>query len=114
VHFAKAHNCHVHLVAHPKKTKDGIEKDDISGTSDIANRADNVFTVDRVENEPFSSVVTILKNRAFGIQNVKYGMQFDNISKRFWGHNDAIGEGFSYGWEVVPSQSVMDEFGGNK
>lgn len=113
VHFAKAFNCHVHLVAHPKKTKDGIEKDDISGTSDIANRADNVFTVDRVENEPFSTVVTCLKNRSFGVQNVKYGMNFDMLSKRFWGHSDTGGEGFSYGWEVKQqTKSIFDSMEG--
>lgn len=46
--FAKRHNVHIHLVAHPRKTKDESEvhgKMDIKGSSDLFNQADNVITV---------------------------------------------------------------------
>lgn len=112
VHFAKAYGVHVHLVAHPRKTSGKLGKDDISGTADINNRADNVFTVDRAgENEPLSASVTILKNRSFGIQDQEYGLHFDTLSKRFWGQTDTIGEGFAFGWVPKPAQatSVFDK-----
>jgi twinkle protein len=100
VHFTKAYGVHVHLVAHPRKTKGAIEKEDISGSADINNRADNVFTVERTgPDSPFPTVVTILKNRSFGIQGERYGLAFHPISKRFWGWQDLRGEAFSMGWE---------------
>lgn len=49
--FAKTHEAHIHLVAHPKKT-DGRAVDDsdaVSGTGDLPNLADNVFSVARVK-----------------------------------------------------------------
>ena len=101
VHFAKAYEAHVHLVAHPRKTKGELEKEDVSGIADITNRADNVFTVDRVEDQAFSTVVTCLKNRSFGVQDVKYGLNFDPLSKRFWSYTDSAGEAFRFRWEKL-------------
>ena len=46
--FAKRNNCHMHLVAHPRKGKDetsGPGKLDVAGSSKITDGADNVFTV---------------------------------------------------------------------
>jgi twinkle protein len=46
--FAKRHNVHVHLVAHPRKGADenkGPGKQDVAGSSKITDGADNVFTV---------------------------------------------------------------------
>lgn len=46
--FAKRNACHVHLVAHPRKGRDeaaGPGKMDVSGSGNITNGADNVFTV---------------------------------------------------------------------
>ncbi len=112
VHFAKAFGAHVHLVAHPRKTKGDLEKDDISGTADINNRADNVFAVERVKGgEPFDAVIAVLKNRSFGVQDEKYGLKFDPISKRFWGHTDSIGEAFRLGWEAPVRMTSADDFG---
>ena len=72
VSFAKRLDVHVHLVAHPRKTEGRrLEADDVGGSSDITNRADNVFKVERVPEEReqelgYSSLLTILKNREFG------------------------------------------------
>ncbi len=72
VAFAKRFDVHVHLVAHPRKTRDGnFDADDVSGSSDLTNRADNVFRVgripeDKVEEMGCSAGIRILKNRQFG------------------------------------------------
>lgn len=117
VHFAKAFEAHVHLVAHPKKTKGDLGKEDVSGIADITNRADNVFSVERMkEDGPFSTSLTVLKNRSFGVQDVKYGLNFDTLSKRFYGQGET--ENFSYGWEMKGGErsiyDAMADAGENK
>lgn len=112
IHFAKSFGVHVHLVAHPKKTKGKLEKEDVSGTGDIANRAHNVFSVDRVEEEgsQVDSVLTILKNRFYGVQNVKIGLHFNKTSKRFFGKNGV--ENKKYGWEgQTEKHMTLEDFG---
>lgn len=88
VSFAKAHNVHVHLVAHPRKTDKRIEADDVGGSSDITNRADNVIKVERIKDENkdqagCSMILTVLKNREFGA-TTKIKMDFDERSRRFY------------------------------
>ena len=112
IHFAKSFGVHVHLVAHPKKSKGDLNKEDISGTGDIANRAHNVFSVDRIEEEgsPVDTVLTILKNRFYGVQNVKIGLHFNKTSKRFYGKNGV--ENKKYGWEgQTEKHMTMEDFG---
>lgn len=114
IHFAKTYNCHVHLVAHPKKTKDKLGKEDVSGTGDITNRADNVFSVERDEEHPLSNIVTILKNRSDGVQDKSVGLCFDPASKRFWQGSEIKLENKKYGWEdlpdVIPKTVPFDEY----
>ena len=46
VQFAKTRGVHVHLVAHPRKsdkTRKHLSSDDVGGSGDLTNRADNVF-----------------------------------------------------------------------
>ncbi len=115
VHFAKTYNVHVHLVAHPKKTRGKLEKEDISGSGDITNRADNVFSVERVTEDSdleCDSVVSILKNRSEGKQNIEIGLNFDENSKRFWQPSDTQSSTWRYGWEAVEETAlgiVVDE-----
>lgn len=47
VTFARAHECHIHLVAHPRKhdEDDPIGRVAVSGSGDISNQADNVLSV---------------------------------------------------------------------
>jgi twinkle protein len=47
VTFAKNHNCHIHLVAHPRKHDEEkpIGRVAVSGSGDISNQADNVISV---------------------------------------------------------------------
>ncbi len=88
VAFAKGRGVHVHLVAHPRKTDKRLEADDVGGSSDITNRADNVLKVERVidervEEKGFSAMLTVMKNREFGaLPSVK--LNFDPMSRRFF------------------------------
>lgn len=86
VDFCKRLNVHVHLVAHPRKTdKKKFDADDVAGSGDITNRADNVFKVERVkpEDEGCDAVVTIMKNREFGAKG-KIKLEFNEPSRRFF------------------------------
>lgn len=49
--LAKELNIHIHLVAHPHKSIGYIRIDNISGSGDIANKADNIFIMSRVNND---------------------------------------------------------------
>ncbi len=117
VAFAKHFNSHVHLVAHPKKTKDKLTKEDISGIGDITNRADNVFSVERLDEDKkrelgtsADAVVTVLKNRSDGVENEEVGLIFCTASKRFWQPSDEHGPNKVYGWEsMAESKATVDE-----
>lgn len=98
VRFAKTNNVHVHLIAHPKKTQGDVSKEDISGTMDITNRADNVFSVNRDE-ETNSTLVSILKNRSEGIQNKQVALDFDVRTKRFSVKGNEMSKYKKYNWE---------------
>jgi twinkle protein len=86
VSFAKTFNVHVHLVAHPKKTGErGITKEDISGSNDISNRADNVIAIQRKyeEDREYDAELSLLKNRNTGILG-KVNLGFSQEDKRFY------------------------------
>lgn len=113
--LAKKRNVHCHFVCHPRKlNKTFLRKEDISGTSDISNLADNVFLVSRVtrdfkkaikeflgikDDNPllnFDNVVEIAKNRDMGVSDLFVGLYFEKETKRFL--NTQI-ENKHYGWE---------------
>jgi len=92
VEFAHKHDVHVHVVAHPRKVNGKLEKNDISGSGDISNRADNVLSVSRVTPEIIKeqpelvgcqTVVSVLKSRFTGKQDIDIGLTFNEVSKRF-------------------------------
>lgn len=86
VSFAKNNNVHVHLVAHPRKAGDkALIADDVGGSGDITNRADNVFSLKRIENEDagFDAGLTILKNRDYGATG-KIRLLYDVASRRYY------------------------------
>lgn len=101
VYFAKAYNVHVHLVAHPRKTNGELQKEAISGSGDITNRADNVFAIERIDNSGHNTELAILKNRAEGVQDVKIGLMFNKVSKRFFQPSAQYGADKKYGWEEI-------------
>lgn len=100
VEFAKKYNVHVHLVAHPRKTADRLSNDDISGSADITNRADNVITMTRLDvrqqNELHcDTVLEVIKNRMFGRKS-EIALRFNPTCRRF-----CIAKGADhceYGW----------------
>ena len=97
VRFAKTNNVIVHLIAHPKKTQGELTKEDISGSLDITNRADNAFTVNREDDG--TTRVKILKNRSQGIQGQFLLFDYDAKTKRFTPRGNDFAKYKKYGWE---------------
>lgn len=100
VAFAKGRGVHVHLVAHPRKTDKLLDADDVGGSVDITNRADNVLKVervaeDKVETAGYNMRLTVLKNREFGTMP-KVRLNFDPASRRFYPAGTANGRAFSW------------------
>lgn len=110
VEFAKKYEVHVHLVAHPRKTSSRLEADDVGGSGDITNRADNVFSLERLdevsaEEKGYDTVLTVLKNRSFG-STVSVGMSFDPRTRRFARPNELEKV---YGWDRAAKQVTFKE-----
>lgn len=109
VAFAKANGVHVHLVAHPRKTDKRLENDDVGGSGDITNRADNVFKVERVKPElvdelGYSMVLTVMKNREFGaLTEIK--MDFNEKSRRFYPMFEDDDK--HYSWEMAMKNDIL-------
>lgn len=111
VSFAKRHKVHVHLVAHPRKTGNAsLAADDVGGSGEIVNRADNAFSLvrldeERAERAGFHCGLEVLKNRAFGAQ-VKVGLDFEPTSRRFYKAGTGSPE-WRFGWEFDGGQVTM-------
>jgi len=96
--IAKKFDITVLLVAHPRKSKEKFDNDDVSGSSDITNKVDVVMSYQRVEDEEHDAQLLITKNRLFG----KYAngdsairMYFSPSSRRVYTQNADR----HYGWE---------------
>jgi twinkle protein len=120
--FARRMNVHVHLVAHPRKGSGGQGGEDISGTGNIKNRADNVLIMKRLTDKEqvdngCDSILTIDKNRLFGKQDIDICLDFDEQSKRFtmcsdtaptqygWATDDMKGDA----WEPEDAMKIVDD-----
>lgn len=120
--FAQRLNVHVHIVAHPRKSKGKVEKEDVAGLYEITNKTDNLVAFHRVTKNNIDSfgdeiknkyielnqladkpkdfnVVEIQKSRIYGWQNVKSALKFDIDSKRFYPFNSRTLKNKKYGWE---------------
>lgn len=102
--FCKRLDVHVHLVAHPRKTEGNrpVTADDIAGSGDITNRADNAFLIERVPEEDvikygYSARLVILKNREFGVRG-KIKLSFNEPSRRLYQMGGSPAK--RYGWET--------------
>ena len=120
--FAMTHQVHVLLVAHPRKVISFLRKNDISGTSDITNAVDDVWIIHRTNEDFFhafpefydaakanqyrqyGNVLSVEKNRLYGVVDFMCGFHYDLISRRFKNTPD---ENVRYGWEHQPCQEVM-------
>ena len=92
------------LIAHPRKSREDLTNDDVSGSSDITNKADVVMSYQRVDgSETCSGRLFVTKNRLFG----KYAtgdkavlLQYDDATKRIFPDG---GGNRQYGWEDASS-----------
>lgn len=94
---AKQLNVHIHFICHPRKTESFLRKNDISGTGDLTNTADNVFMVHRINNDFLCRVkevypkltippeagnaIEIMKNRDLGVVDEMILLYFDKTCK---------------------------------
>ena len=111
VDFAHEASVHVHLVAHRRKggTQKGSkgDSDDVSGSADITNRADNTFSVSRIEDEdsPFDAALEILANRSYGVTGI-INLKFDIRSRRYYQGN----LNWKCGWEKESAEQDQMQF----
>lgn len=110
--FSKRRGVHTHLVVHPRKSTSGsneqITSDDVSGSGDITNRADNVFflTTHNAGGES-KPLLQVLKNRDFGSHRHQW-LDFDTKSRRFF--QDQTGNPKRpYGWDLNARQLALEE-----
>ena len=120
--LAEEHNVHIILVAHPRKVTSFIRKEDISGTSNITDAADNVFLIHRNNNDfqkrakeffgeaafnqkelfKYGNVIEIAKCRMFGdAVDELCGLYYDIPSHQF---TNEAGELIEYGWRDYKSK----------
>lgn len=105
VEFAKKFEVHVHLVAHPRKAQGNLEADDVSGSGDITNRADNVFSLDRLDERDaaakgYDAALKVLKNRSFG-ETPHIGLCYDPATRRYRKPGE---EEKHYAWEYMKQE----------
>ena len=114
IEFAKKYQVAVILVCHPRKMDAGTHGGiyDIAGTSNIVNLAHRTIGLRRVtdaerENAAkysekrrqllkYDVIVTIVKDRMFGRQNIDVGLYYDPASRRFFGDMDEYDRRFSW------------------
>ncbi len=112
--LCKIKNVVIHFITHPRKTMTFLRKNDISGTADITNAADNVFLVHRCNTDfkrsikeylgikddnsllRYDNVIEVCKNRDLGISDEFIGLYFEKESKRFLNTPNEIKH---YKWE---------------
>lgn len=123
--LAKELNIHIHLVAHPHKNMGYVQIDNISGSGDIANKADNIFVMTRVNAEfhtnakdylskldyqiikdsKCTNIVEVGKFRAKGtLMGAIYKFWFEEECNRL---KNAVAENIVYGWEDPTSESSI-------
>lgn len=128
--LAKQANIHIILVAHPRKSLTFLRREDIGGSGDITNLADNVYIIHRcnkdfvkrapeflgaeevtriADTEGFSNVVEVCKNRFVGSVDNIFGYYYETETKRFM---QSKTEHVVYGWNPPAIQQDMnfDEF----
>ena len=132
--LAKQANIHIVLVAHPRKSLTFLRREDIGGSGDITNLADNVYIIHRcnkdfvkrapeflgvdevmriVEENNFSNIVEVCKNRFVGSVDNIFGYYYEIETKRFM---QSKTEHIVYDWNPPAIQQDMsfDEFAESK
>lgn len=124
--LAKQTHVHIILVAHPRKSLTFLRREDIGGSGDITNLADNVYIIHRcnkdfekrapeflgqdevnkiIQYEEFSNVVEVCKNRFVGSVDNIFGYYYESETKRFM---QSKTEHIVYGWNLPIIQQDMD------
>lgn len=112
--FAKQHDAHVHLVAHPRKVTGRLTKMDVAGSSNVTNWADNVFSVHRCtpeekEQTGKDAFLDVFKNRFMGRQDETIGLNFNEDNKRLYGFGEPKAP--KYTWDIPTVLEVAKLFG---
>lgn len=120
--FCKKSNCACIIVCHPRKVVSFLRKEDVAGTADLINLADNLIILHRVgkdfvqrageflgvseveKYQEYSSVLEIAKNRAMGVVDYLVGLYFEPESRRL---KNTVAEHIVYGWASEPIQQTM-------
>lgn len=112
--FAIRNKVHVVLLAHPNKEKKEIpdssnegnlEKTDISGSNNIANKADNIIAVERNFNSSeVDAIISSLKDRESGERKIMRFL-FSKSTLRFY--NNRTKEEFDFGWNTKSRKEVI-------
>lgn len=99
--IAVKYNVVVLLVAHPKKTRDAVEIEDISGSGDISNRVDVVMAYSRGETDGTGNL-RIFKNRLTGKKTTGSGieLQYSSSSKQIISNMSGRKQ---YDWNKTPA-----------
>lgn len=124
--LAKQANIHIILVAHPRKSLTFLRREDIGGSGDITNLADNVYVIHRcnkdfekrapeflgqdevnkiTQYDGYSNVVEVCKNRFVGSVDNIFGYYYEPETKRFM---ESRTEHVVYGWNPPAIQQDMD------
>ena len=120
--FAKMYDVHIDLVVHPRKTNSNeLADEDVGGSVDIIDLADNIISVGRVTPEMLEdctdqkvkekmdgkqTYISIKKNREYGDVGETAYYYFNPISKRIYGNglNDK-----KYEWEKELDKNISAE-----
>ena len=126
--LAKQYNCHIALVAHPRKTATFLRLVDISGSANIANLIDSAFIVHRV-NHDFkkgyidefckkgtkeedvllfngTNVIEIAKDREAGIQDEFIPLWYEKESRRMLNEQTEV---IKYKWTTEWAEEEAEE-----
>ena len=123
--LSKELNIHIHLVAHPHKAFGYLRVDNISGSGDISNKADNIFILSRINRDFCYNAKEIIGKSAFdeiigsGCTNVieiakfrSKGSLVDSFAKLWFEMEsnrlkNSISENISYNWNPDPVVSNL-------
>lgn len=107
--FAESYHAHVVLVAHPNKAKgkgEPLEKEDISGSNNIPNKADVIISVERQykDDRDCDTKLRLLKDREEGRYKV-VKLLFQESTKRLLEIEGNDVKTIEYGWkQYLPKQ----------
>ena len=104
--ISKAYNTHILVVVHPRKPMHAKESkelniENISGSMDIGNKADNIISVTRsYDDDTISGSIKVLKNRYYSDLPEVY-TQFDEETGLLLGIDNQTGQaiGYNFNWE---------------